>query len=199
VLAVYANAARNGFAYDDKNIFQSPLLHQPWDLKAFFFGNGFYPDNDQDVQLYRPLSNLFYVLNHRVNESFTGTGASAFGFHVVGIAMHATVACLVYAWLMRMQIGRKIALTAAVVFAVLPIHSEVVANIYNRSEAQAAIFGLVFLILNLWGAWLPAAIAYLLALWSKESAIAFLPVAMVGDWFMASKTASAPAAPRASR
>jgi hypothetical protein len=179
-VAVGVNTLWNGFVYDDKNILLSPLLHDPWNLSAFF-SNHFYPNIDQDVRLYRPLSNLFYVVNVRLVEWFTGTPASPAGMHAVTVLMHAGVACLFLAWLTRLDIRRSLALSAAALFAVLSIHSEVVASIYNRSEAQAALFGLLFLILHRRGWWLAAAPTFLLAMWSKESALAFLPVALFAD------------------
>ena len=178
--AVYANTLWNGLVYDDKVILQSPLLHDPWNV-ARVFDNKFYGAVADRLALYRPLSNWSYLVNHRINEILTGSGASFAGFHLVNILLHAAVGCLLFAWLALLSIDRRVALSTAVLFAVLPIHTETVANITGRSDAQAAMFGLAFLIFHRRGAWFLAAPAYLLALWSKESAIAFLPLAVAVD------------------
>ena len=178
--AAYANTLRNGLAYDDKIILQSPLLHDPWNVGAIF-DNKFYGEVARNVALYRPLNDWSYLANHRLDEILTGSGASPAGLHVVNIALHAAAGCLLLAWLVTLQLDRRVAFTAALLFAVLPIHTETVANITGRSDAQATMFGLAFLILHRRGAWFLAAPAYLCALWSKESAIAFLPLAIATD------------------
>jgi tetratricopeptide (TPR) repeat protein len=190
-LVVYANTLGNGLVYDDKNILLSPLLGTPWNIAAVF-DNRFYPNLGNDIELYRPLTNFGYLVNHWFNEVVTGSGANAAGFHVVGVLMHMCAACLFYAWLVSLELERKVALSAALVFAVLPIHTEAVASVFNRSEAQATIFGLAFLLLHRRGAWPLAMVAYLCAAWSKESAVAFLPVAIAADLYRSRASAGGP-------
>ena len=74
------------------------------------------------------------------------------------------------------------ALVVALLFAVHPIHSEAVAAIVGRAELLSALFGLCFLLLHqrrrLWPV---GALFFFLALCSKESGVAFLPLALWMD------------------
>jgi tetratricopeptide (TPR) repeat protein len=67
-------------------------------------------------------------------------------------------------------------------FVVHPIHTEAVAAIVGRAEILAALFGLLYLILHRQRrSPILCAGVFLLALWSKESAIAFFPLAVAMD------------------
>lgn len=178
--AVYANTLRNGFVYDDLIIFHSPLLDQPWNLGAIF-DNQFRPAIAGRVAVYRPLNDWSHLLNYRLAQWITGSGESGACFHLVNVLLHAAVACLAFAWFASLCVGQRVALTGALIFAVLPIHTEAVANVTGRSEPEAALCGLAFLILHRRRAVGPAAIAFALALFCKESAIAFLPLAVAMD------------------
>jgi tetratricopeptide (TPR) repeat protein len=179
-LAVYANTLGNGFVYDDHIILHSPLLGKPWSFAAIF-DNQFRPASAGRIANYRPLNDWSHLLNYSLSRWITGAGASGACFHLVNALLHAAVACLALAWFAELGLGRRVALTGALLFAVLPIHTEAVANITGRSEMEAAMFGLVFLILHRRRARAWAAIAYALALLCKESAIAFLPLAVAMD------------------
>ncbi len=176
----YANTIPNGFVYDDQLLLKSPLLHEPWNLAAFL-SNEFRPEFAGKVAIYRPLSDWSLVLNARVCEWFGGSSESASSFHAVNVVLHAAVTCFACAWLASIGIARRTAITAALLFAVLSIHTEAVANVIGRSELEAALFGLVFLILHRRRRSLLAAVALLLALACKESAVAFVPLAVAAD------------------
>jgi len=171
---VYAPTLSYGFAYDDLQLERSPLLADPWNFPALL-ANRFYPESLQAGRLYRPLSQWSLLLNGRAS------AGHAFLFHAVNVLLHAGACVLFFAWLARLGLSRAVALAAALLFAVHPIHVEAVANVSARSESMALLFGITFLILHRRGAHLAAALAYLLAMWSKESAVAFLPLALVAD------------------
>jgi tetratricopeptide (TPR) repeat protein len=180
-VAVYANTLRNAFVYDDQLILHSPLLHEPWNLAAIF-DNRFRPEEAGRIAVYRPLNDWSHLLNYRVSEWVTGSGDSRALFHALNVVLHASVACLALAWFVALGLTRRIACTAAIFFAVLPIHTEAVANITGRSECQAALLGLSFAILHRRGRTFAAALAYIGALLCKESAIAFLPLVVASDF-----------------
>jgi tetratricopeptide (TPR) repeat protein len=192
-LAVYANTLANGFVYDDQLLLKSPLLHEPWNVAAFV-ANGFRPEFAGKVAIYRPLSDWSLVVNARVSEWLTGSSESAACFHAVNAVLHAAVTCLAWVWLMSLGLVRRTVTIAALLFAVLSIHTEAVANVMGRSELEAALFGLAFLILHRRHRVAPAAIALVLALACKESAIAFVPLAIAADLLLRSD-AKAPNSP----
>jgi tetratricopeptide (TPR) repeat protein len=193
-IAAYANTLTNGFVYDDQIILHSPLLREPWNLAAIF-DNRFRPEEAGRIAVYRPLNDWSHVLNFGVSEWLTGEGASRVAFHAVNAILHAAVACLALAWFVSLGATRRVACTAALLFAVLPIHTEAVANITGRSECQAALFGLAFAILHRRGRTSLAALAYLAALLCKESAIAFLPLALASDLLLPTNARAWPTTP----
>lgn len=179
----FANTLGHGLVYDDKLILWSPLVRDPWNLRALFTSE-YYDSPKGNLEIYRPLTNATFVLNYAINRWISGDGADPFGFHLATVTCHVFASVLVFAWLDRLGAAPAMAWTAALLFAVHPLHSEAVANVSGRSEPLAAAFGLAFLIVHRRGHILGAAGLYLCALWSKESAIAFLPVAVLVDWLV---------------
>lgn len=128
----------------------------------------------------RPVSGLCFLLDHTV------WGLRPFGYHLTNVLLHAASCLLLLVALGRFLgwcgYGRafRSALASAVLFAVLPAHSEPVGWISGRTDLLAAAFGLaatVFLI-DLarhpsWGKALPFVVLGSACLLSKESAVAF--------------------------
>jgi tetratricopeptide (TPR) repeat protein len=181
--AAYANTLSFALVYDDKLILSSPLAHGPLNLENLraLFTSDYYVTPKGNVEVYRPFTNVTFVLNFLVNRCITGDGANAFGFHLVTMLLHAAASALVFVFLERLSAPRAVALSAALLFAVHPIHSEAVANVSGRAEPLAAAFGLAFLVAHRARRAVIAPIAYFCALWSKESAIAFFPIAVAMD------------------
>jgi tetratricopeptide (TPR) repeat protein len=173
----YANTLGFDLVYDDAAIFESPLLHEPWNVKAIFT-NGFRP---RRVDLYRPLFDWSLLANHRFNELVLGSGASGVGFHAVNVLLHAAASALFFVWMRSLALPSAVCAIAACLFAVHPIHSEAVANVTGRSEPMAAMFGFAFLMLWRRRSTALALASFLAAVWSKESALTFLPIALLAD------------------
>jgi tetratricopeptide (TPR) repeat protein len=96
--------------------------------------------------------------------------------------LHAAAACLLYILLVRVGITRWGSFAGSLLFAALPIHTEAVASIVGRAELLAASFGLIFLILHSEGRRsVIAALSLLVAALCKESAVAFLALALWMD------------------
>lgn len=179
-IACYAATIGYGFAYDDKQLPMSPLLARPFDFLAVL-RNEYYPKELEYVALYRPLSQWSLLLNWGVNATLFGRGDVAWTFHAVNVVLHAAASVLAFVWLARLGLSRAVGLAAALLFAALPVHSEAVANVAGRSEPLALVLGLLFLLaLRSGRTWLAPALL-LAALWSKESAVAFLPIAVVAE------------------
>ncbi|MBK8923597.1 MAG: tetratricopeptide repeat protein [Saprospirales bacterium] len=142
--------------------------------------------------LYRPLSLVTFAIEWSLAPGSPGLG------HFMNALWYALTVGLLFAALRRCFRGYHWlwAAGAALLFAVHPLHTEVVANIKSRDEilnlffSAAALYG--------WARWLekPSAAmagialgAYFLALLSKESAITLLPVFSLVSWFFFDKTA----------
>jgi Flp pilus assembly protein TadD len=182
---VYAVTLWNGLIYDDAALIpHHEALRGPWDLASIFTGRYWGQLHELDT-LYRPLVIWSLALNVEFNRALGLNFDSPGFFHAVNISLHAIVSALVYPLARRLGLPARGALAAGLIFAVHPIHTEAVASVVNRSELMSACFGLGFLIIHLSGrrhVW--AMLCLTLALFSKESALAWLPLALWLDLYL---------------
>ena len=89
-------------------------------------------------QYQRPLTVLSYVTQDRL-----GGGPRA--LHAFNLGLHAPVVLLLYGLLLRLGIGRSVALAGSVIFGVHPVRSAAVAYISGRTDLLAAFFSLIAL------------------------------------------------------
>lgn len=98
---------------------------------------------------YRPLTTLTYALGWAVHGRWTP------GYHAVNLALHAAASLLVLALARRLARAaasaraERIAVLAALLFALHPAHVEAVATIFGRSGPLAACFAIGALLLAL--------------------------------------------------
>lgn len=173
VILIYANALRNGFTLDD-NIY---IVTNPV-VTHFSIRGLFQPTAYNNV--FRPLLFGSFALNWAIE------GTRPFGYHVFDLLLHAAVTLLLYFVLKKLlesiPQGALAAWVAALLFAVHPLHTEAVDSISARSELLAMAFLLGAWLLLLSDRPILALIAFLLALLSKESAVAFVPLVLAGDY-----------------
>jgi tetratricopeptide (TPR) repeat protein len=167
--ALYVNTLAGDLVWDDLELFKTqPLVGSPGSVVEIF-GSPYWGAGDY---LYRPLTVWSLALN----------GTSPVGLHLVNVILNAAVCCALYGFLRRISLSVWPSFAAALLFAAHPIHTEAVAQIVNRSDLLATLFGLLFLSLHVRRGPLAAgAVCFLLALWSKESAIVLLPLAVWTD------------------
>ena len=174
VLSLYLPVVDAPFVFDDATSVQlNPTIHHLWPPGEAFAGN-------------RPLLNYSYALSYSV-----GAG-TARGHRLGNVFLHLANVLLVYVWLRltfrRPRFQRRggdahwMAFGVALLFAVHPLHTEVVTYISGRSEALAATFVLSAMLCVAWALrshpWTPPALAarmlaagaLVLAVLSKESA-----------------------------
>jgi tetratricopeptide (TPR) repeat protein len=180
---VHWRALGNGFALDDVQLVESnpaivSLAHVPR-----LFIEPYRNVAGEHYGLYRPLTVASWAIDRSV------FGAGPLGFHLVNVVLHAGVAALAWFALRRAGTHYGTALLGGMLFAVLPIHTEAVANIAGRSELLAAMFVLVAWLAHARAGsegraavrWrLVAALAYFAAILSKESA-ALAPLLFFAD------------------
>ena len=184
VFSLYWRALGAPFIYDDLSqivnnvnltsfhaVFKSAFLTPTEFTSNFRAGGG---------STYRPL----FWLSLSVGRHIWGLRAS--GFHFTNIFLHWANGFLLYLLLRRMHISTAIAATAVIIWLGMPINSEPVAWISGREYLMCGLF----LILALWSAYsylyegrttsLIGVLAFLLAaLFSHESGILFLPLAII--------------------
>ena len=171
---VYANALRDGFTLDDDlYITLNPQVTK-------FTAGGLFALHKY-ASVFRPVTFGTFAINWALS------GAHPFGFHLVNLALHAAVTCLLYLLLRTIlepasPQGKNVAFVAALLFAVHPIHTEAVTSIVGRSELLAAGFLLAACLLHLNNREIPALLCFMLAVMSKESAVLFLPLVIVCDY-----------------
>jgi protein O-mannosyl-transferase len=173
VALTYGNTLVNSFTLDD-NLYIS-LNPQVTDASARAL---FTPNKISNV--FRPVTFATFALNWRLG------GAEPFGFHFVNLILHAGVTVLLFMLfellLQSSAAATEVAFAAALIFAVHPLHTEAVSSIAGRSELLAAGFLIAAWILHIEGEQIPALICFVLALLSKESAVVFLPLVLIGDY-----------------
>lgn len=171
---VHWRASGNEFALDDVRLVESnPAIDSLAHLPRLFV-EPYWNIAGENYGLYRPLTVASFAVNRAI------LGAGPFGFHLLNVFLHAAVAALVWLALKRAGTHYGTALFGGCLFAVLPSHTEAVANIAGRAELLAALFVLAAWIAHrraneaelAAGRWqIGAAAFYLAAILSKESAI----------------------------
>jgi hypothetical protein len=187
---VYVNALDNPFVYDDHDtVVANPSLVDPSNFRFVLTHSP-----------YRPAVNVSYAIDRAI------WGLHPFGFHVTNVALHAVVVGLLYGLLRRACTDARIraapeapayqpsdgwlAFGGAALFAVHPLLSEAVGYVSGRSELLCGVFFLAALLcarsamMHSRSMWVWAALLALLALLSKEVAVALPVVVLAYDWFV---------------
>jgi len=181
-ILVYANSFPGTFVLDDIHIAKNNPLVKDVDLLTIFHTD--YWHGMENSGLFRPLTIFSLAINRLI------FGTNAWGFHLVNLLLHAGVTLLFWQTLKQWTIRPVVAFLAAALFAVHPLHTEVVDVIVGRSELLVALFLLLaFLSLRKEGSrWQYLAVLfYFAALLSKENAITFLLLLPVAEAFCAER------------
>jgi Tfp pilus assembly protein PilF len=134
-LALYANALRAPFVFDDQSAIlgnRTLRVWSPWWTPLF-------PPLDAGGVVGRPLVNLSLALNYALG------GESPAGYHAVNILLHGAVAWLLFAivrrTLARVSAGERVdffAWSIAAVWTVHPLLTESVTCVIQRNEVMAS-------------------------------------------------------------
>ena len=184
-LLPYLPSLRNGFVYDDSDqILANPYLRNFHHLREILTTSvwSFMGDFRGSSNYYRPVMSLGYLFCYQL------FGPHAWAFHAVNILANAAVVLLVFLVTLKMFRSPGVALAAACMFALHPIHSEAVNWIAAVTELELALFYLLTFWFFLASAQpggkvsgplqLAMAVSFALALLSKEQAMT-LPVLVV--------------------
>ena len=179
--AVYANTLKNGYALDDFNtIKENTIVTQgisaiPQILATPYRKGWFVTTND----MYRPLSLTMFAAEYQLFDRSPVAG------HFFNILFFAGCVMLLFFFLNSLFEEKKpaVAFIASLLFALHPIHTEVVANIKSRDEIMCFFFG--FLSLNIFLKYIRSGqlkqlilgcLCFFLALISKETVITLLAI-----------------------
>jgi protein O-mannosyl-transferase len=178
---VYANTLKNQYALDDFNVIKENTIVTKgasaiWEIFSTPYRRGwFITSND----MYRPLSLVMFAVEYQLSD-----GKPALG-HFMNVLLFAGCVILLFLFLDSLFEKKKpvVAFIAALLFALHPIHTEVVANIKSRDEILCFFFA--FLSLNVFVKYLDTGkikhlalgcLCFFLSLLSKETVITFLGI-----------------------
>lgn len=179
-LVAFLPSVVDGFVFDDKPLIENNAYAHDLRYLGRCFTTDLWATPDRtvaaaSVKFYRPLVCASYVLGWNLG------GGSAFSFHLTNVLLHAAASGLVARLLLRWTASVPAALLAGLVFAVHPSRSENVVWISGRTdilmgafffaahEAARAAAGRT----RATGLWAAAFGAFVLALLSKEFAVAW--------------------------
>jgi protein O-mannosyl-transferase len=159
------------FLYDDLPVIvQNPRLHG-LSRVGEIWTHGYWPDRP-GLTLYRPLTQTVWSFVWSVG------GGQPWPFHVLNLFLGAAVVVLIYRVLLDLRVGPAVSFVAALIFAVLPIHTEATATIVGGNELLAASLGLPAVLFYRRGKYLMALGFFGLAVLSKESAASVAGLAL---------------------
>lgn len=183
---LFANTLGNGYNMDDGMVTRNHTLTSKG-LSAIgeIFTSPYYSDAMGYAYGYRPMVHLSFALEHDLFGEKPGAG------HFINVLLFAFSVVLFFKLLVK-WVGEKNALFAGIatlLFAVHPIHTEVVASLKNRDEILAFLFVIwsalslhKYLSKNNWLSIVIAFILFSLAMLSKKSIYpmaVILPIAII--------------------
>ena len=179
---VYANGLAGNFTYDDKAIVRdNPRIRTIGNLSQIFT-TSYFGGRRGSGSAYRPVLLLSFAVEWWVH------GRQAVPFHVVNVLLHAAATLLLASLLLRVGVRPAAALSAALLYAVHPVHVEAVTSLVGRGETLSALFALGYLHLALRlfrapahtaGTLAGAVACYALSVLTKESGAAAAGLALV--------------------
>lgn len=178
--ALFLPTLRHGFIWDDPLVLEQ--LRAMRGVKHLFV-----PPDIVPRFYYRPFIFATFLFDRWLG------GEAPAAFHATVVAWHGLVTALVYLFARELLGARRRleASGAALLFAVHPIHVESVAWIAGRSDVMATAFVLTTVLLSArterkWTSWV-AGLTALLALLSKETAVACLVLVPMRDLLLAGR------------
>ncbi len=190
---LYVNTLGHDFVLDDAIVITENVLTEKGvaaipDLLTHdsFFGFFQVEGKDQLVQggRYRPLSLILFAFLYQL------FGSTPFVFHFVNVLLFAFCSILTYRLLhsllskvVKGENARFLSFSAALLFAVHPIHTEVVANVKSADELLSYLLSVGAMILVFKSSkastrdWVLAGLLFFMALLAKEIAATFIGIA----------------------
>ncbi len=178
-VAVYLNTLFNDFVWDDFYLILEDHTIKSFKYLRYIFTSDFFGHQEDDLAYgyFRPLVSLSYALDYLLWQT------NPFGYHLTNILLHGIATLLVAGGLLRMGQERRVAVIAALFFAVHPMHTESVAWISGRTDLIAFVFAMTAFVLHRnrlgggRGAALKglAAICFAASLLAKEMAVVLIP------------------------
>ena len=136
---VYLNSFGNAFVWDDVVLIQNNPAVKTWSALGAIFSKDILPGGGHG-DYYRPLQMASYLVDYSIWRSDT------LGYHLTSTALHAAAAVLLYRMALLLLGSTGAAFTAALLWAVHPVHTEAVTYLSGRSDPLSAVFLLLALL-----------------------------------------------------
>ncbi len=177
-LLSYSKGLKGDFVFDDTALITNDHFYETESNPLKCWERGFWSDGRG--ALYRPAVVFSNWLNVKI------FGFSSPMFRTVNLLLHMAAAFLVYLLVRKINLGQTCAIIASLLYAVHPLHSEAVIPAFGRAELLCAVFFMLAFIFhirkeNFRISAVLAGLFFLLALWSKEHAVAFIPLCLLYD------------------
>jgi len=182
---VYFNTLKHGFVLDDiavieQNKFVTQGISGIPKILTTFYWEGYWESN---AGLYRPLSLIMFAIEWSLSPN------NPFIHHFMNVALYVLSIVLLYKLLKKLlaDFTEWVPFVIVLLFAVHPIHTEVVANIKSRDEILCFLFFVLTILQVLkekktMTSYALTALLFLLCLLSKEAGILFVPI--IGLYFL---------------
>ena len=180
-LLSYSRGLTGQFVFDDTALIENDPFYKTESNPLKCWDRGFWSDGKGG--LYRPAVIFSNWLNVKL------FGLSSPMFRAVNLLLHIVASFLVYLLVRKINLGQSCAIIASLLYAVHPLHSEAVIPAFGRAELLCAVFFILAFIFhirkgNFRNSAILAGTFFLLALWSKEHAVAFIPLCILYDLFL---------------
>ncbi|MCZ2443811.1 MAG: tetratricopeptide repeat protein [Flavobacteriales bacterium] len=185
---VYANTFHHGWVLDDYGV-----LADNWVVKSgtdgiptiltttYRYGINHLTDN-----LYRPLSEIMFAIEWQISPKNPGF------HHIISVVFYALTCALLFTFLYKLLKNHHpwVPLVITLLYAVHPVHTEVVANIKSRDEIMSVFFVLIsgiclidYFEKNKISSLLYAALSFGLSMFSKEGGVTMVVIFPLMGWF----------------
>lgn len=161
---VFGGSIFNGFVQDDR---VTVVTKDGMGKVSNVFGSwtrSYFDDNGKSGS-YRPLTSMSLAVDGVL------FGKNAWWFHLVNVGIYAFLCVVVFEVLGLVGFSKKESFGLAMVFAVIPIHSEAVVNVSGRGEVLSGLLVMMALWCGLKKKWWWMVTVYFLAMTAKESGL----------------------------
>ncbi|MEM6320418.1 MAG: tetratricopeptide repeat protein [Bacteroidota bacterium] len=186
---LYSNTLNHGYALDDSMVVEKNYIVQKGISAISTIWSTHYTEGFENGvrESYRPMSLTMLAIEWSLSPNNPKL------YHWVQVLLYALTGCLLFFTIKKIiphPQKQLFAFLATAIYLVLPVHTEVVANIKSRDEVLAFLF-LIIALNALWTYldkkkiiyWGVSVLAYTVAIFSKESALTFLAIFPLTIWF----------------
>ena len=139
VVVFYGNTLKNGYSLDDSIVTEKGNLTTKGISAIPKIIRSFYIEQSEDFQFdYRPMVKISFAIEHEL------FGVNATTSHFFNLLLYLIGLYLLFSVLKRLlsEYPKDIAFYCVMLFAIMPIHTEVVASLKNRDILLCYIFSL---------------------------------------------------------